>query len=1244
MHLRQPHSRFATVITWISAAAGCIVLFTALHHTTIVRARQEPTPPRASTHNFTGPHYGESPEQAAAASTGCITCHTGLEHPNMHIAATVMLGCTDCHSGDASITNTAAAASPEYEAAERKAHIQPRLKENAAHGGHPVRAYTHWIEESPEFVRFANPGDLRIAATTCGVCHAAEVRNVKSSMMTHGAMLWEAALYNNGAFPLKNAHFGESYDINGKPERLRTFPPPTAEETRAHGILPYLDPLQRWEVSEPGNLLRVFERGGEKRSEIGNPNTEESSGQPDLKLGDRGLGTELRTDPVFLGLQKTRLLDPLLYFPGTNDQPGDFRASGCSGCHVLYANDRDPAHSEQIAAFGNSGHTQSTDPAINKSESGHPLQHVFTRQIPSSQCMTCHIHPGTNMETTYYGYTWWDNEANGDAMYPAHQHNPTAQQAHDVAMRNPEGSAARGKWSDPKFLEQIGTPQFNAKIKDTQFADFHSHGWVFRAVYKRDRHGHLLDQDGKLLPNDEDLGKAVHLKDIHLEKGMQCVDCHYTQDVHGNGKLYGETRNAVEIGCVDCHGTIEAKATLKTSGPASAHDASSNLLRLRTPFGQARFYWRDGKLFQRSNVVDHREWEVVQVLDSITPGNAHYSEKSRLAKTLQKDGVTWGHVADMKQLAHSDQRMTCYSCHSSWTTSCFGCHLSMTADQKTPMLHNEGQTTRNYTNYNFMVLRDDVYMLGVDGTVTGNRIAPVRSACAIVVSSQNANRNWLYQQQQTISSPGFSGQAFSTYVPHTVRAKETKGCTDCHVARNGDNNAWMAQLLVEGTNFLNFMGKYIYVANGKAGFSAVPVAASTEPPAIAGSDLQHMAYPSDYASFVANGRKLRTAYEHGGNVLDLQLRGEYLYAAMGHDGFRIFDVANVDVKDISQRVITAPVSPLGQEFYLKTKNAAAIATPSTLALDPLRKQLPENEEQAIAPLYAFLYVADREEGLIVVGDPKSGVGTLLDGNPRNNFLKRAATFNPNGALTGARRITIAGDFAYILCNRGLAVVDLSDPLHPKITAEVGDLVAPQGIAIQFRYAFVVDREGLKVFDVTHLDHPIRTAATLPLEDARNIYVARTYAYVSAGKNGIAIVDVEHPEQSHLEQMFNAGGQLNDTNDLKIGMVSSSQFAFVADGKNGMRIVQLFSSKSEHTFYGFSPKPTPELIATHSTSQPALAISKGVDRDRAVDESGNQLTVFGRRGARPLNREEQERMYLHAGQLYTVTDAPPNTPQ
>src|SRR5947207_9601549 len=139
-------------------------------------------------------------------------------------------------------------------------------------------------------------------------------------MMTHAGMLWGAALYNNGGYPGKNTRFGESYDRGGKPQSIKTSPRPTPEEIRSKGVIPELDPLFRWETSQPGNVLRVFERGGHKKAEIGNPDREEDPGKPDDKLSERGFGTELRTDPVFLGLQKTRLLDPVMSLPGTKDR------------------------------------------------------------------------------------------------------------------------------------------------------------------------------------------------------------------------------------------------------------------------------------------------------------------------------------------------------------------------------------------------------------------------------------------------------------------------------------------------------------------------------------------------------------------------------------------------------------------------------------------------------------------------------------------------------------------------------------------------------------------------------------------------------------------------------------------------------------------------------------------------------------------------------------------------------------
>ena len=1201
----------------------------------------------------------QSQAEADRKSAGCISCHTRTDEPTMHPTGTVRLGCVDCHTGDPTVLVPAGAApdSAAYEQAKKQAHPQPRLKEYWPPSANRARPYTNWLKESAEYVRFINPGDLRVADQTCGTagCHTAEVRAVRTSMMTHGGMLWGAAVYNNGSFPFKNTLFGESYARDGTPQVIRTWPPPTPEETRQKGILPLLAPLPRWEVSQPGNVLRVFERGGRPRPELGNPTREEEPGRPDIKVSDRGFGTLLRTDPVIIGAQKTRLSDPLLSFPGTNDQPGDYRGSGCTACHVIYANDRSPVHSGPYARYGHEGKSATLDPTIPKDEPGHPIRHQLTRSIPSSQCMVCHMHPGTNMVTTYFGYTWWDNEVDGEFMYPPEQHDPTEEERHQVWLRNPEGSAPRGLWADVEFLKKVGSPEFNQQLNHTQFADFHGHGWIYRAVYKRDRKGNLLDAEGNVVPFDdlEKFQKAVHLKDIHLEKGMHCIDCHFLQDSHGNTKLYGEPRSAIEMDCTDCHGTIQQRATLITSGPA-APTGGTHLDRLRTPWKERRFYRKDDRLWQRSMVEENVEWEVVQVLDTITPGNPRYSEESRLAKTMRRDGQTWGDAPDSEaDLAHADSRMTCYACHTSWTTSCFGCHLSMTANRRTPMLHNEGLTTRNWTSYNFQVLRDDVYMLGIDGTVTGQRIAPVRSACAVLVSSQNANREWLYYMQQTISAEGFSGQAFSPYVPHTVRAKETKTCTDCHVSQAKDNNAWMAQVLIQGTNFVNFIGRYAYVATGEEGFQAVVVTEHDEPPAVIGSDLHRLAYPDNYREHVERHRELEEAHHHAAeNALDVQLRGEYLYAAIGEGGFRVYDVANIDNKGFSERIVTAPVSPLGQRFYVKTKYATAVATPTTLGVDPFRTRFPVNEEQPIHLLYGFLYVADKYEGLVIVGDPDlssdtPGVGTLLDGDPANNFLKRALAFNPDGILNGARRITIAGTYAYILCDRGLVVVDLDNPLAPRVTAEIAApaLVDPTGVTIQFRYGFVVDREGLKVLDVTSLDQPrLVPGAFVPLQDARNIYLARTYAYVAGGEQGLVIVDIERPEHPVLDQVFTADGEINDTHDVKVGMVSASVFAYLADGHHGLRVVQLTSPVDTPGHYGFSPRPTPKLIATYHTHGPALAVSEGIDRDRAVDESGNQLAVFGRRGARPFNLEEMQRLYLRDGQLYTVTDEPPGPPR
>jgi hypothetical protein len=440
------------------------------------------------------------------------------------------------------------------------------------------------------------------------------------------------------------------------------------------------------------------------------------------------------------------------------------------------------------------------------------------------------------------------------------------------------------------------------------------------------------------------------------------------------------------------------------------------------------------------------------------------------------------------------------------------------------------------------------------------------------------------------------------------------------------------------------------VAGGEEGLFAPVVTESSEPQAVLGSTLHKDAYPDNYKKHAEAGGVLKNVREHPGRdistgvtrpfkkteVLMVQNRGEFLYAACGAEGVRVFDIANIDHKGFSEPIVSAPVSPVGQKFYLPTKYATFVAAPTTVPVDPTRTRMPENKEGPIHPLFGYLYITDKYEGLIL-----TGAASTIDGNPVNNFLKRELTFNPDGLLYDAKSVQIVGHYAYVCCAAGLVVVDIDDPLKPCVRAVVGEpfLKKAHAVAVQFRYAYVCDEEGVKVLDVSDLARPVaKSFVTLP--HANSIYLARTYAYVAAGPRGLVIFDITKADEPQFVTAFSAGGVINDTRDVKLGITYTSEFAYLADGKNGMRVVQLTSPETPGN-EGFSPKPTPRLVATFPIPHEgkALAIARGLDRDRAVDETGNQIGVFGRVGARPLNGAEQRKMYLRGGLPWFVSDDP-----
>ena len=1198
----------------------------------------------------------QTPEDAAAKSEGCMTCHTKVDQQTMHANPGVVLGCVDCHGGDAVVTASAELArdDPAYRKLMDRAHVLPRFPEtwHYPHSANPERTYTLLNKESSEYIRFVNPSDLRVAREACGACHLPIIQAAERDLHATSAMFWGGASYNNGILPFKRYILGEAYTHDGEPAMLET-PVEITEKMKARGALPKLLPLPAWETVPPADAFRVFEPGGRNNitqfAEIGLPNVLgqiqrlEEPGRPDIRQSNRGPGTGLRVSIPILNIAKTRLNDPHTWFLGTNDQPGDYRTSGCGSCHVVYANDRDPRHSGRYASFGHTGTSQQADPTIPEGEPGHPLRHAFTRAIPTSQCITCHMHQPNMFMNTYLGYTMWDYEADAELMWPEEQEERPLAEMREILDRNPEAAAARGLWGDLDFLKDVWT-DVNPKAEDTQFADYHGHGWNFRAVFKRDREGNLLDAKGDVVPNDapDKFERAVHMASIHLDKGMHCVDCHFGQDNHGTGLIHGEVSDAVEIGCKDCHGTAQAYPTLRTSNPAASPEGR-DLRLIRNPDGRRRFEWRGGELYQRSVLDPELEWDVSLVKDTVDPGHADYNAKAARAKLMGRDtSMEWGNGIAAGELAHQDEEMACFSCHTSWMPSCGGCHLPIEANWLTERHHYEGGISRNWASYNPQVARDEMFQLGRHDSTKGNIIAPVRSSSALVLSSTNINRERIYVQQPPISASGYSSQAFAPHYPHTERKTETKTCSDCHLSQANDNNAIMAQLLLLGTNFVNFVGFNTWVGE-EGGIEALNVTEWDEPQAVIGSFLHEHAYPANYAQHVARGRKLEPVFAARGNVEGgdvtrcLQLRGEYLIAAQGTSGTTAYDVASIANKGISDRILDAPVSPLGQNLHIDSTDATCVALPTNQPIHPDRNQgelmRDENQEQPFHPIYNYAFITDSVEGLIA-----TDVNTLVDLDPSNNFFERQLTWNEDGILDGARHITIAGHYFYVAADAGIVVLNMDDPLEPEVAAVI-PLPDVRSTAVQFRYLFAIDRQGLKVVDVTHPDRPrIVQDAVVPLEDANRVYVARTYAYVAAGREGLVIIDVKKPEQPSIYMRFTADGRLDDARDVVVGTTNASLFAYVADGRNGLKVMQLTSPDSQPNLYGFSPAPKPELIAWKQTRWPALALSKGLDRDRAVDETGHQMAVFGRLGSRPFNLEEMQELYLDdSGDPWLMTD-------
>ena len=425
-------------------------------------------------------------------------------------------------------------------------------------------------------------------------------------------------------------------------------------------------------------------------------------------------------------------------------------------------------------------------------------------------------------------------------MWPEKQKYPTAEEIREVLDRNPEGAAPRGLWGDLDFLRNVSRPQPEAQghpvrrlprprlelPRDLQARPQGQPAGRRRQDHRRRRSGEVRRKDApKFAPVGQNApGKAVHMMDIHAEKGMQCVDCHFAQDSHGNGQIYGEV--AAPSRSTARTATARRRPIRPCAPPGRRADPrASTCSLLRKPDGRRRFEWGAGRPPGADPALDagSRSWSGRSSWSRTrsTAASPDFNAKAARAKLMSQDqpGRQAVHLGPGRPAELTGaQRRGDGLLHLPPVVDhgCAGCHLPIEANWKTERpLRGRRDAQLRHLQPAGRARRHVPAGQAPDGQ--GRRRSrrcarPRRWCCRRPTSTASGSTSSSRRSRPAASRR----QAFAPHYPHTERKTETKTCSDCHVSEANDNNAIMAQLLLLGTNFVNFVGFNAWVGAARA--------------------------------------------------------------------------------------------------------------------------------------------------------------------------------------------------------------------------------------------------------------------------------------------------------------------------------------------------------------------------------------------------------------------------------------------
>lgn len=269
--------------------------------------------------------------------------------------------------------------------------------------------------------------------------------------------------------------------------------------------------------------------------------------------------------------------------------------------------------------------------------------------------------------------------------------------------------------------------------------------------------GYVPTRGGELGPVPLSGGRnGVHIMpDIHFARGMECIDCHTSREVMGDGYLYRNMYRQTETGCADCHGTgtrrPAAVPILQEHG-----DPLRESRRYRVPMtaGTHAVLTRTGRPY--SNVRE---------------------EGGRIMLITKRGGKILASPVISGRPDHTivgHERLSCHACHSRTVIQCYGCHTTYDRSQ-------EGyDVIRGETSPGLFSETEDYRMLYPFPLALDQRgeISPVTPGCQTFVTTIDESKT-VTMEDAVLPFRGKRQLRFAPFFSHNV-GKRAIGCRECH--------------------------------------------------------------------------------------------------------------------------------------------------------------------------------------------------------------------------------------------------------------------------------------------------------------------------------------------------------------------------------------------------------------------------------------------------------------------------------